>query len=271
MPNRHDTRMLHRNMDDAPSRRVAALLRYPVKGLSAEALDAVDLALGHGFPDDRRFAVALGTTAYDQTEPAWLPKAAFYQLARNERLALLESRYDSRSEVLTLARSGKPVVHGKATDPQGRAVIGEFLAAFLAGEGQGRPRLVEGPEIGLADCGESLVSLIGEASLADLARVVGRTVERLRFRANVYLAGTRPWEEFGWIGRQLSIGSARLEVVDRIGRCAATNVDPATAERDMNLPRALQQAFGHADMGVYARVVNGGRVAAGDKVSLIAA
>lgn len=271
MPNRPETRMLHRNMDDAPSPRVAALHRYPVKGLSAEALDAVDLAPGRGLPDDRRFAVALGTTAYDQTEPAWLPKAAFYQLARNERLALLESRYDSQSEVLTLARSGKAVVHGRATDHQGRAVIGEFLAAFLAGEGQGRPRLVEGPEIGLADCGEAVVSIIGEASLGDLARVVGRPVERLRFRANVYLAGTKPWEELGWVGQKLTIGSAGFEVVARIGRCAATNVDPATAERDMNLPRALQQAFGHADMGVYARVVSAGRVSRGDKVSLMAA
>lgn len=270
MPNRPEARMLHRNMDDAPSPCVAALHRYPVKGLTAEALDAVDLAPGRGFPDDRRFAVALGTTAYDQTEPAWLPKAAFYQLARNERLALLEGRYDSANEMLTLSRSGKPVVRGKATDPQGRAVIGEFLAAFLAGEGQGRPRLIEGPGIGLADCGEALVSIIGEASLGDLARIVGRPVERLRFRANVYLAGTKPWEELSWVGRRISIGSAVLEVVDRIGRCAATNVDPATAERDMNLPRALQQAFGHADMGVYARVVDGGRVATGDKVSLIA-
>lgn len=270
MPNPREARMLHRNMDDAPSPRVAALHRYPVKGLSAEALDVVDLTPGHGVPDDRRFAVALGTTAYDQTEPAWLPKAAFYQLARNERLALLESRYDSGSEVLTLSRAGKAVVHGKATDPQGRAIIGEFLAAFLDA-GQGRPRLVEGPESGLPDCGEALVSIIGEASLGDLARVVGRPIEPLRFRANVYLSGTKPWEELAWVGRKIRVGSATLEVVDRIGRCAATNVDPATAERDMNLPRALQQAFGHADMGAYARVVTGGRIAPGDKVSLIVA
>jgi uncharacterized protein YcbX len=255
--------MLQRNMADAPSR-VAALYRYPVKGLTQEALEAVDLTPERGFPDDRRFAVALGTTAYDQTEPVWMPKSAFFQLARHERLALLESRYDSPSETLTLSRSGKPVARGKATDPAGRAVIGEFLSAFLAGEGQGRPRLVEGPEIGLADCGESLVSIIGEASIADLARVAGKPVERLRFRANIYVGGTRPWEEFGWMDREIRIGSARLKVIDRIGRCAATNVDPATAERDMNLPQALQRAFGHTDMGVYAKVIEGGRIATGD-------
>ncbi len=254
--------MLHCNMTDAPSR-VAALYRYPVKGLSPEALEAVDVAPAQGFPDDRRFAVALGTTAYDQTEPVWMPKSAFFQLARHERLAMLDSRYDSSTGMLTLARGGKTIAQGKATDPQGRAIVGEFLAAFLDSS-QGRPRLVEGPGIGLADCGEALVSIIGEASIGDLARIVGKPVERLRFRANIYVEGMRAWEELGWIGREIAIGPVRLQVVDRIGRCAATNVDPATAERDMNLPNALQRALGHADMGVYAKVIGGGRIAVGD-------
>ena len=94
--------------------------------------------------------------------------------------------------------------------------------------------------------------------------VVGKPVERLRFRANIYVEGTRAWEEFGWVDREIAIGGVRLKVIDRIGRCAATNVDPATAERDMNLPNALQRAFGHADMGVYAKVIGGGRIAVGD-------
>ena len=266
MPGTPCGRMLQRNMTDAPSR-VAALYRYPVKGLSPEALESVDLAPSHGFPDDRRFAVALGTTTYDQTEPVWQPKSAFFQLARHERLALLDSRYDSATEMLTLARGGKTIAQGKATDPQGRAIVGEFLAAFLD-TGQGRPRLVEGPKIGLADCGEAMVSIIGMSSITDLARIVGRPVERLRFRANIYVEGTHAWAEFGWIDREIAIGEVRLKVIDRIGRCAATNVDPATAERDMNLPTALQRAFGHADMGVYAKVIEGGRIAVGDALRI---
>jgi uncharacterized protein YcbX len=258
--------MLLCNMDDASFPRIAALARYPVKGLSPESLEAVDLRPGAGFPDDRRFAIALGTTPYDQTEPAWLPPSAFLQLKRNERLALLESRYDSATEMLSLARAGKVVARGKATDPQGRALIGEFLAAFLEGEGQGRPRLVEGPPSGLADCGRGLVSIIGEASIADLARVVGRPVDRLRFRANVYVEGSRPWDEFAWVGRTITLGGVRIRVECRIGRCAATNVDPRTAERDLNLPRSLQQAFGHTEMGVYGEVIGAGRLAVGDRV-----
>ena len=84
--------MLLCSMDPAPFPRIAALVRYPVKGLSPEALEAVDLRPGTGFPDDRRFAIAPGTTAYDQTEPAWLPPSAFLQLKRNERLKKIYSR-----------------------------------------------------------------------------------------------------------------------------------------------------------------------------------
>ncbi len=80
----------------------------------------------------------------------------------------------------------------------------------------------------------------------------------------LYLDDVPPWEEFTWIGRELAVGGARLRVVERIERCAATNVDPETGARDRNLPLALRKGFGHADMGVYAEVVAGGDIAIGD-------
>ena len=42
-------------------------------------------------------------------------------------------------------------------------------------------------------------------------------------------------------GRTLAIGETRLKVVKRIVRCAAVNVDPDTAERDLAIPQALQR------------------------------
>ncbi|MBI1905348.1 MAG: hypothetical protein HYS20_03760 [Rhodocyclales bacterium] len=38
--------------------RIASLFRHPVKGLSAEPLDTVELAPGCGVPEGRRFAIA---------------------------------------------------------------------------------------------------------------------------------------------------------------------------------------------------------------------
>src|SRR5438876_98871 len=86
---------------------VDALYRYPVKGLTAESLTTVKLRQGLGLLGDRRFAIAHGTTQYDQTEPAWQPKTAFLQLMQNQKLASLTAAFESDSGVLTLARDGR--------------------------------------------------------------------------------------------------------------------------------------------------------------------
>jgi uncharacterized protein len=49
-------------------------------------------------------------------------------------------------------------------------------------------------------------------------------------------------------------------------RCAATNVDPATGARDLAIPATLMQRYGHADCGIYAEVIAGGSIAAGDRI-----
>jgi len=100
----------------------------------------------------------------------------------------------------------------------------------------------------------------------DLERVVRKPVDPLRFRANLYIDDAPPWEELSWAGRGVRIGSADLRVDRPIGRCAATNVDPQTAERDLNIPRTLQAGFGHTHMGVYATVTAAGDVAQGDEL-----
>ena len=49
-------------------------------------------------------------------------------------------------------------------------------------------------------------------------------------------------------------------------RCAATNVDPDTGIRDLSIPDALMQRFGHRDFGVYGEVIAAGDIAMGDEV-----
>jgi MOSC domain-containing protein len=60
------------------------------------------------------------------------------------------------------------------------------------------------------------------------------------------------------------MGGARLRVIAAITRCAATQVNPATAARDLDIVGALQRGFGHNLMGIYAEVTEGGEVAQGD-------
>ena len=89
----------------------------------------------------------------------------------------------------------------------------------------------------------------------------------LRFRANLYVAGWPAWHEFDLLDREIAIGDVRLKVTKRIGRCAATNVDPDTGMRDLAIPAALMKTFDHADFGIYARVTAGGEIAPGDSIA----
>ena len=245
------------------------LRRYPVKGLSAQVLGAVDLLPGRGIPHDRRFAIAHGTTPIDHAAPKWLPKAHFLQLMSNQRLAALVAEYDEDSTALVLKRGGRPVARGELSAPTGRTVIEQFFAAYMKAELRGAPRLVDRGDEAFADAEAPFVSIINPASVADLERVVGRPVDAARFRGNILVDGVAPWAEFGWVGRRLRIGAAELTVEERIGRCAATNVDPDTGQRDLTVPRDLRRGFGHEDCGLYARVKLGGRIAPGDSVTVL--
>lgn len=247
---------------------IARIYRYPVKGLSAEALARVAVVPGEGLPLDRRFAIAHGATAFDAAAPSWMPKHNFLMLAKNERLAKLETGFDPATNVLTIKRGGKKVASGDLTTPTGRALIEQFFGAYLEGETRGSPKVVEAPGHMFSDTARKVVSIIGLASVADVERVARASVDPLRFRANIYFDGGKPWEEFGWLDREIAIGDVRLKVHKRIDRCAATTVNPATSERDLQIPRLLQQGFGHIDCGVYAEILNAGEIAQGDALQL---
>jgi len=241
---------------------LARIYRYPVKGLTAEPLESVELEAGKTIAGDRRFALAHGATAAEGWHSGWHPKTAFLTLMRNPRLARLRSRYEEDTGVLVIERDGKPVARGAVTEPAGRAVIEGFFKAFLGEEVRGTPRLTEARDQPFTDTDAGLLSLVNLASVLDLERVARAPLDPLRFRANLYIDGAPAWREFTWVGRTLRLGEARLRVVERIERCAATEVDPETGTRDVNVSRALASGFGHVDLGVLAEVVRGGRVAA---------
>ena len=148
-----------------------------------------------------------------------------------------------------------------------RSVIEQFFAAYMGGDVRRHPRIVEASGHMFSDVAAKLVSVIGLASVADLERVVRGRVDPLRFRANIYVADLPAWAEFEWIGREIQLGAVRCKVIKRIKRCAATNVDPVTGARDMNIPLSLQDAYGHIDCGVYAEIQTPGTIAPGDPVT----
>ncbi len=248
---------------------IVHLKRYPVKGLGPENLDAVDLIPGLGFPWDRVYALALEETRFDPDNPVWQPKTNFFMLVRNACLAELATEFNAETRSLSVARDGEVLVAGCLDTMDGRREIEAFFAVYLAGEKGGRPHLVaaHGGHM-FSDHRNRVVSLINLASARDLERVVGAPVDPVRFRGNFYFDSDMPWEELSWVGRELTVGRVRLEVTKRTERCAATNVDPVNGARNMNLPKVLNTAFGHMNFGVYAKVLEEGRVNVGDPLRI---
>jgi uncharacterized protein len=248
--------------------RLAELHRYPVKGMTGQKLAATDLAAGETLPHDRRFAIVHGASQCDPTAPSWQPKRQFLQRMTDERLALLGIDYDDATEALTLKRDGKQVARGLLSLPIGQELINQFLNAFMK-DPRGALKIVSAPGLAFTDKPEKLVSLINLASAKDIERVTRAPIDPQRFRGNLILEGLPAWAEFDWMDRELAIGPVRLKVVSRITRCAAVNVNPATGERDLNIPKALITGFGHADCGIYAEVLVGGRIAEGDTLTVV--
>src|SRR5262249_4690629 len=110
------------------------------------------------------------------------------------------------------------------------------------------------------------VSLINLSSVADFSQRVGKPIDPLRFRANLYFEGWPPFCELELMNEELSVGATRLRILRRTTRCAATEVSPSTGERDIAVPRLLKECYGHVDMGVYAEVLAGGVVEPGMRV-----
>jgi MOSC domain-containing protein len=249
------------------SAKVASLFRYPIKGLSPEPLPSVALEPGQTFPGDRRYAIENGPSGFDAAAPAWLPKSRYLMLMRNERLAELQSHYDDRSHTLTIHRHGDMAVQADLQNPQGRATIEDFFAANFSSELKGPPKLLSGGGHSFSDVARKVVSIINLNSLTAIENMIGLPVHPLRFRANLYVSGWPAWHEFELMDRRLAIGEVRLNVVKRITRCAAINVDPQTAARDLNIPSEMMRRMNHADCGVYAEVIAGGIIAVGDAIS----
>ncbi|HWV41354.1 MOSC domain-containing protein [Pseudorhodoplanes sp.] len=247
--------------------KIRSIARYPVKGLSPEILPRVALTSGGTLPADRLYAIENGPSGFDPAAPQYFPKQRFLMLMRNERLAALDTHYDEPTHSLTVRLNGSEAARGDLRTAQGRAAIEGFFARYAADELRGPPKVLHAEGHSFSDVAAKVVSIINLGSVAAIETAVGAPVDPLRFRGNLYVEGWPAWREFDLLGQTLTIGPVKLKVVKRIVRCAATNVEPRTGIRDMEIPRTLAQAFGHMDCGVYAEVVAGGTIAAGDAIA----
>jgi uncharacterized protein YcbX len=253
--------------------RIEYLYRYPVKGLTAEALEAAEVEAGGCIPWDRAFALAQGDSGFDAAAPVWLQKTNFMCQARNAKIAALASVFEPRDGTLTIRAPDGSFVSANALSEAGRAKITAFLIEFLGDDARstplGAPAFQYAPGHSFCDQREKVVSMINMASLHDYEAKVGVRRHRRRFRANVWFSGAAPWSERNWVGQQIQLGGAVLRITKGIVRCPATEVNPETAERDADPVAELRQLYGHAELGVHAKVIEGGRFELGDSIEVL--
>ena len=239
------------------------IYRYPVKGLSPESLQSTALVKDQTLPFDRAFAIENGTGKFDPRQPKYLPKVNFLMLMRNEKLALLKTRFDDDSQVLTIELEGEPVASGALDTSEGRDVIERFMADYMTDDLRGAPRIVHAPGHSFSDVAAKCLHVINMASVRELEKMMGQPIDPLRFRANLIIDGGAPFSELDQVGKTLASDDVSLKIFKRTMRCPATNVDPEQGVRDRTIPDFLFEHFGHRDFGIYANVTKSGQLATG--------
>lgn len=248
---------------------ISNLIRYPVKGMSAQMLEQVQVETGHCFPYDRAFAIENGLTRFDPKDPKHLPKINFLNLMRDERLALLEAEFDEETDTLTILREGRQLAKGNLKTSIGRNMIEQFLAAFMQQELKGPPRIQSADNHHFTDIAEPYIHVINLQSVTALEHMMNQKIDPARFRANLHINGAEPWNEKQWLGKVLRSGDVEIRIMSETSRCAAVNVDLITAKRGPSIPASLSQHFSNNNFGVYGEIIKPGRLAVNDSLILL--
>ncbi|MDA9639726.1 MOSC domain-containing protein [SAR116 cluster bacterium] len=247
---------------------VDELWHFPVKGLGGTTLTSAHLQAGAHFPGDRLFAIANGHARHDQVPAGtWHKKAFFLQLMRFEQLAELECSFDGTE--ITIHHRGKKVAKANLDSPEGGEQINDFLAGLLGDQIPGAPQVMRISEGAYTDTKAPLISLGGTASVTRFAEMSGTAPDVRRFRLNIMLKTEQPFQEAALIGKTIRLGKAEMHVTASVGRCAAIDVDPATAIRGPHYLPQMEASFGHTDLGIFAEVTRSGEVAPDDRLEIL--
>ncbi|WP_121253748.1 MOSC domain-containing protein [Nocardioides ferulae] len=146
-------------------------------------------------------------------------------------------------------------------------VFSDYLGMPVRLAAASRPDIVYGAE----------VSLVATASLHALGEHAGHPAladQAARFRPTFVLdLGDQPHVEDTWVGRELTVGEARIRLHEPIPRCTVVDLDPVTGVKDARVLKALagyrpRDGAGDLLFGFDAQMVTPGDVRPGDPVLL---
>lgn len=247
---------------------LAHIWRHPIKSHGHEAIERASLIPGQGLPLDRVWAVIHERSPVKATAPVWAPSSAFVIGSKVNALVAMSAETSADGRI-TLCHPMLAPVTLDLDDPVDQARLIDWTKPLMHPERPAAIGVVRLNSHGIFDTDFASISLNNLASLSALSALVGQPMDMRRFRGNLWFSGLSAWQEHGWLGRELRVGTARLEIVEPIARCAATTVNPETALADVETPYLLRKHLGHRDFGVYARVIAAGEIALGDELVLL--
>jgi len=256
---------------------VESLWRYPVKSMRGERLESAFAGFS-GIYGDRIYAFR------DAGAPAGFP----YLTGRErEQMLLFQPRFrnaerstkpENQDEAEALPPGVTPVYADPADlmvdveTPDGASLsIDDPALIHLLSEGlreRHQLRLTRSQR-SLTDCRP--VSLFSTQTVQDLGNEMGITLDKRRFRANIYLdlSSNEGFAEDQFVGHTVRVGDkVVLAILDRDPRCKMITLDPDTAEPNPEvMKRVAREHDGKA--GIYAAVLTEGTVRPGDEIRLL--
>jgi uncharacterized protein len=248
---------------------VSALYRHPIKSHGREAIDQVHLTQGKTMPWDRVWAVTHDVSKFDRNAPEWVSCQNFMRGARTPGLAAIWASLDKATSHITLTHQDLPSLTFCPDDPADAQQFLNWVSRLCPDSGATPTGIVKVEGRGMTDSPYPTVSIMNTASHKAVADALGTPITLERWRGNIWLDDVPAWAEFGWVGRDIRIGTARLRLREPIERCSVTNTNPVTGERDTATLDVLNTHFGHQDFGVYAEVITSGDIALGDTAEVL--
>jgi uncharacterized protein YcbX len=263
---------------------VVSLWRYPVKSMQGEELNAADVT-ERGLLGDRAYALVdssegkVGSAKNPRKWPNLFEFRAVFAEPPRQGAGLPLIRITLPDGTVLTSDQGN--LDGILSTAAGRAVM-------LRNAAPAKPVLEEyWPDVeGLPHRDKVTDEAIAAGLFFDAAAVhvlTTATLERLRelypqgrfevrrFRPNVVVAldsAEHAFAENQWVGRTLLLGNnVRLQVTGPCPRCVMTTLPQADLPKDLGILRTAAQ-HNQGNVGIYASVVQAGRLRRGDSVRL---
>ncbi|WP_308636330.1 MOSC domain-containing protein [Paenibacillus silvisoli] len=237
---------------------LAAINRYPVKSFGGEALQSSRIE-SYGLYGDRSHAFI------DETKEGW----DRYFTARTAP-AMLHYNASLSVEEPGVAVDRFPGLRISAPDGRSMKWDDALLQEIQPLSSKKLSLLAHTPQsLDLLAVDAASILIITDSSLRKLEALWDKPLDPLRFRANMLLTledGLS--DEYGWLGKQLTVGSVRLQVDEFCERCSLITIHPESLERDPSLLRTVNEQL-QLNFGVYASVKQTGQVRVGDDVYLL--